>query len=82
MKMTKVTDLYLNAYLLAKGFEMKDIDVIELDGRETVFFVYENEEDLVAAIEEYRDDKFIKDFVSKYLFSKRQITAALDEFRK
>lgn len=75
--MTKITDVYLNGFLRAKGFTEKSVDVEMIDGRKRVGFLYERDSRLDAAIEEFREDELMRRFITEYLYSKRQITQAL-----
>lgn len=57
-----VTSTYLNAYLLAKGFEM--VKTAKLDNNKVALF-YKNTDELHDAIKEYREHRELKEFVSQ-----------------
>mgnify|MGYP000989617734 CR=1 FL=1 len=75
--MTKITDVYLNGFVRAKGFKEKSIDVEEIDGRKRVTFLYDRDAQLDATIEEFREDELMRRFITEYLYTKKQITQTL-----
>lgn len=75
--MIKVTDVYLNGWLRAKGFKGVSNEVELVDGRKRVTFLYDEDPELEVAIKEFREDEFTRRFITEYLYSKRMITEAL-----
>lgn len=73
----KVSDLYLKAYLETRGFTTEDIQVDSINGKKTIHWVYIANEQVEEAIEEFREDEFLKSYITEYLRSKREITEAL-----
>lgn len=76
-KTIRVSDVYLNAYLRTGHYSSTGVSVERIDGRRTVVFLYEESEDLENAIQNFRDSDFMRGFIREYLYSKRQITQAL-----
>lgn len=75
--MYKTSDIYMNAYLLAKNFKYSDVEVEKQTTRRTVYFVYEDSEELRQAIDDYKENEFLDNYISNYLYTKREITIAL-----
>lgn len=73
----RVSDIYLKAYLEASGVDCEEVEVSNSNGKRTINWVYKDSELARVTIKSYREDDFIKEFVSEYLFAKTQITAAL-----
>jgi hypothetical protein len=76
-KLVRVSDVYLNAYLRAENYSCVDVTVERIDGRRTVIFLYNYSKDLENAIQNFRDSDFMRGFIREYLYTKRQITKAL-----
>lgn len=81
MELYQVTDIYLNAYLLADNFECKKVEVIKESGRDKVAFCYLDNKELRAAIVDYRENDWLKKYIDRYLLTKREITRALRSHR-
>lgn len=58
-----VKSMFLNAYLMSKGIKYNRID--KLEDNKLVFY-YDANDELFAAINRYKEDKAMKDFVHNY----------------
>ena len=76
-KTIRVSNIYLKAYLEVSGVNCEGVEVSSVNGKRTVDWVYEDNELARVTIANYREDDFIREFVSEYLFAKTQITSAL-----
>lgn len=61
-KLYFVTSIYLNSYLLSKGFEL--VKTAKLDSGKVAIY-YKDTNELHQAIAKYRDNMEIKDFVTE-----------------
>lgn len=77
MELYEVLDIYLNAYLMSDNFECKKVEVINTEGRRKVAFYYLDDKNLRASVKDYRENDYLKKYISNYLATKRQITKAL-----
>lgn len=59
-----VTSIYMNAYLLSKGFEIEKTARLD-NGKVALFYKKSNE--LFEAIDEYKANEELKNFVNCYL---------------
>lgn len=75
--MYKCSDIYLNAYLLTRNFKYADVEIEHQTNRRTVYFVYEDSEELRKAMQDYKENDFLDKYISNYLLTKREITKSL-----
>lgn len=59
-----ITSIYLNAFLLSKDFKVEKTSVLD-SGKVALF--YADTEELHRAIEDYKNNKELTDFVTSYL---------------
>ena len=59
-----ISSIYLNAYILSKGFKTEKI--AKLDSGKVALF-YKKSDELFNAIDNYKDNKELGDFVTCYL---------------
>ena len=59
-----VTSIYMNAYLLSKGFEIEKTGILH-NGKVALF--YKNTDKLHKAMADYRNNKELSNFVTNYL---------------
>ncbi len=59
-----ISSIYLNAYILSKGFEIEKTGI--LDNCKVALF-YKKSDKLFNAIQEYKDNKELGEFVTCYL---------------
>ncbi len=71
-KLYFVTSIYLNSYLLMKGFKLEK--TAKLDNNKIAFF-YDDTIELHNAIKEYKDNKDLSEFVTQYLKVKNIISS-------
>lgn len=62
-----ITSIYMNAYLISKGFEVVKTEKVIEHGKEKIGFFYKNTDDIQETIQEFKENEELQNYITNML---------------